>query len=321
MKSKLKFLILGVFFALHLASYTSQVCYALGPGTTGVPFLKIAPGARAVGMGEAFVATADDATALYWNPAALLQVKGNQMTYMHNFWFQNVNYDYIGYVQGLRSSEEEKFGISAIMLHSGEIPRTLEDGSGNYAGTGNAFIAYDLAFTLSYAWKIRKNFNMGTSLKFIRSAIDDVVGYALAADLGFLYIPTSKLTIGINAQNAVLPVPIKYYRGNTPVSASHSLPMNIKIGGAYEFNENLILGMDVNIPTDNKINFHIGAEYWYGNFALRLGYKTDFIQDIDVLSGLSAGLGFRWQNYQIDYAFVPYGDLGMTHRVSLSLRF
>jgi len=166
-----------------------------------------------------------------------------------------------------------------------------------------------------------ENISIGTNLKFIRSNIDDVTGYAVAADFGSLYIPMSKLTIGINAQNAILPIPIRYYRGNSPVSAAHTLPMNIKVGAAYKFNDNLTLGLDVNAPIDNNLNFHIGAEYWYGNFALRLGYKTDFIYDIDILSGLSAGMGFKWQNYQTDYAFVPYGDLGFTHRVSLLVKF
>jgi len=304
---------------LHLGS---SIClYALGPGTTGIPFLKIAPGARAVGMGEAFVALADDATALYWNPGALTQIEGVQIAYMHNFWFQNISYDYIGYVQGFRNSEGERFGISIAMLNIGEIQRTLEDASGNYAGTGNTFNSYDLAVALSYAWKMRENIGIGTSLKFIRSTIDDVDGYTVSADLGFLWVLTSKLSIGVNAQNSILPIAIRYYRGNTAVSASHSLPMNIKAGAAYKFNNKLTLGLDVNVPIDNRLNVHIGAEYWYENFAVRAGYKTDFIQDIDILSGLSVGMGFKWKNYQVDYAFVPYGDLGSTHRVSLLAKF
>lgn len=301
---------------------SSVICaQALGPGTTGVPFLKIGPGARAVGMGEAFVAIADDATALYWNPAGLTRIKDNQITFMHNFWFQKINYDYLGYVQGLKNGADEKFGISIIMLHNGDIQRTIEDASGNYVGIGSNFTAYDLALGFSYAWKMGENFDIGTSFKFIRSSIDDVTGWTSCVDLGFLYSPINKLTFGINAQNAILPMPIRYYRGNTPVSALHPLPMNIKVGASYKFNDNLLSGMDLNIPIDNKPNFHIGVEHWYGNFALRAGYKTDFIQDIDALSGLSVGLGFKWQNYQADYAFVPYGDLGFTHRVSLLLKF
>ncbi len=278
-------------------------------------------------MGEAFVALADDATALYWNPAGILQVKNSQITYMHNFWFQDITYDYIGYVFGLRSGvpaesgSDEKFGISAIMLNSGEIQRTLEDASGNYTGPGNKFTAYDICLAFTYAWKMAENYSFGTNLKFVRSSIDDVTGYAVSADFGFLFNPIDRLSIGVNAQNAILPIPIRYYRGNTGVSALHTLPMNVKVGAAYRLYDNLTLGLDVNVPIDNKLNVHIGAEYWYGNFALRLGYKTDFIMDIDALSGLSAGMGFKWQSYQADYAFVPYGDLGFTHRVSLSVKF
>jgi long-subunit fatty acid transport protein len=283
--------------------------------------LKIAPGARAVGMGEAFVATADDATALYWNPAGIIQMKGNQITYMHNFWFQGVTYSYLGYVQGFKSTEDEKFGVSIIMVNGGEIQRTLEDASGNYTGTGGNFTSYDLALALSYAWKLGEKYNFGISFKFIRSNIDDVTGYAVAADFGFLFSPIDRLNIGVNAQNAIIPVPIKYYREYTAVSAAHTLPMNIKVGAAYKLSDNVNLSLDVNFPIDNNPNFHFGAEYWYGNLAFRAGYKTDFIAGIDLLSGLTAGLGFKWKNYEADYAFVPYGDLGFTHRISLSVKF
>ncbi len=46
---------------------------ALAASSAGVLFLRIGAGVRAAGMGEAFVAVADDATATHWNPAGLGQ--------------------------------------------------------------------------------------------------------------------------------------------------------------------------------------------------------------------------------------------------------
>ena len=54
--------------------------------TSAVPFLLIAPNSRAGGMGEAGVALADDATALYWNPAGLAFQEGSEISISHANW-------------------------------------------------------------------------------------------------------------------------------------------------------------------------------------------------------------------------------------------
>jgi len=314
------FLTVAIAFGFGLSSLSSL--YALGPGTTGAQFLKIGPGARAVAMGEAFVAIADEPAALYWNPAGIVQIKTRQVSFMHNFWFQGVNYEHLAYVQELPGPGNEKFGFSLIFLHSGDMVRTLEDASGNYAGTGNNFSASDLCLSFSYAWDMGYNHSLGVNLKFINSSIDDVAGNALAVDMGYLFRATPWLSVGINAQNGVVSMPIRFYRGKTPVSASHSLPINGKIGLAYKLMQNrFIIALDFNFPVENRVNYHIGAEYRLtDSLFLRAGYKTDFAQD-NVLSGLSIGAGYTFKGYTLDYAFVPYGDLGFTHRISVLVKF
>src|SRR5215471_2504536 len=57
-------------------------------------------------------------------------------------------------------------------------------------------------------------------------------------------------------------------------------------------------------------------------FSLRIGYRYQTKKpDLGGLAGLTAGIGLRHNNMSLDYAFVPLGDLGQTHRISFNLRF
>lgn len=127
--------------------------------------------------------------------------------------------------------------------------------------------------------------------------------------------PIPKLSAGLVIQN--IGTKIKFMSEGDP------LPLNIKLGGVYKLlkDDTLTLALDVNKPIDNEINLHIGGEYWATDMiVLRLGYKTTTVGNLGALSGLSMGLGFKWLRYGIDYAWVPYGDLGNTHRFSLSAK-
>src|SRR4051812_33927388 len=59
-------------------------------GTTGADFLTIGAGPRAVGMGEAHVAVADDSYASYWNPAGLGLIDRKETAFMYNRSFLDV---------------------------------------------------------------------------------------------------------------------------------------------------------------------------------------------------------------------------------------
>ena len=93
--------ILAIFFTINANPLWAQTKSHEAAGTTGLNFLKIGVGGRPAGMGEAFVAVADDASALYWNPAGLARLTSPEAIAMHNEWFQGMRYEYLGYVQPL----------------------------------------------------------------------------------------------------------------------------------------------------------------------------------------------------------------------------
>jgi len=109
------------------------------------------------------------------------------------------------------------------------------------------------------------------------------------------------------------------------VDEEDSLPINIRLGGAYKVKDKWIVSLDVSAPIDNEINGGIGVENNYKlsdnvNVAWRIGYNTK-TTDVGGLGGYSLGLGGNFKRYRVDYAFVPFGDLGDTHRISIGISF
>ena len=314
MKQKIKIgkKVIYYFIILIFCSSTSFAAYKK-VGTTGAQFLKIGMGARPTGMGGSFVGLADDVNAIWWNPAGLGQVKEKEVIATYLRWFQEINLGYLGYC--FPSRKTGTFGAGITYLTLGNIPRTEIGANGNCIEKGSAFGAQDIALNLSYANKIRKNLFIGVNIRTTQQKIDEKMCLQFMGDIGALYRLNST-GIGLMIQN--IGSGIKFDRDTDP------LPLDIKMGLAQKlFNKNLTVVIDINSPTvDNDINSNIGIEYLYKNIiAMRAGYNTTTAENSNALSGISAGFGFRLKSFGIDYAFVPYGKLGETHRFSLVMKF
>ncbi|MFQ6066916.1 MAG: PorV/PorQ family protein [bacterium] len=282
-----------VAFVLILTSYT----YAGGPGTTAANFLKIGVGARATAMGEAFTALADDGTSLYWNPAGLSQIKGGELSATYNLWFDDIRQGYlsIGF-----PSLGGTLGLAANYVDMG----TLEgrDRLGN--PTGN-FTASDLEMMVGYARKIFPTFNIGFGVGIIQDTIAEDKESAFLANLGLLTKVSKPLSLGFVVQNIGTEL------------ASDPLPLTLRVGLALRPGP-FTVALDLVKSTDDDTYYCVGAEWWIaGLMALRLGYKSNQ----DTGSGLTAGLGFKVATVDLDYAYVDYGDLGNTHRISMGFKW
>src|SRR5437016_158316 len=64
-------------------------------GTSSATFLRIGVGARAEGMGETFVAVANDPSAIYWNPAGLASLQRTEIAESHVEWPAQISYDHL----------------------------------------------------------------------------------------------------------------------------------------------------------------------------------------------------------------------------------
>ncbi len=274
-------------------------------GITSANFLKLDVGARQAAMSGAFGAVADDVNAINYNPAGLVQAGTISLTAMHNQWVQSIKYEYLGYAQKVWWGGV--IGGSLGYFHMGNIKGSLV---GNKPAPD--FTASDSCLTFSYAHPWSDRFSVGANFKIIYEKIEQEDAATVAFDLGTFYkTPIDNLSFGLCIQN--LGSGLKFIQDKS------DLPMNLKAGVSVKLlDERLLIALDANKPIDNNVHLRLGLEYWLIDvFALRAGYRTD----LDIGSGFSGGVGFKLMNYQIDYGFAPYGELGDTHRISLSMEF
>ena len=269
-------------------------------GATPFNFLFLDANARPAAMGGAYVAAAQDANALLYNPAGLAGLKQNHITFQHTGHFQGVTQEYgaVALKQGL--------GFMFNTVGYGKIQRTTLS---NPRGTGlDDFGIRDWAVSSGYG-KSYGLISLGIAGKYIREEIDDYKAQSLAIDLGALLDFGSKnvpLSLGFAVQN--LGTRAKFQ------SSYEELPVNIKTGLAYRFSSGLLV-VDANLPKNGSATVHAGGEYVaFEKLALRLGYNGRG----EPGSGLTAGGGVKINRFSVDYAFISFGTLGDSHKISLS---
>jgi hypothetical protein len=293
-----------------LPSWADQTNYSIGK--VAAADLKIGLGARPVAMGETFVGCADDINATSWNPAGLAQIKGYQAGFMHNLYLLDTSLEYLAYAQNLFAGAG--IGANVTYLNYGKLDKVddLAQVIGDFTPS---------AFTLSvgYGQWVLPSLSMGGTVKFLNLRIDTESYSAVAADLGAIFQPGVKgLQLGLAVQNL-----------GTQLAES-PLPMNAKLGAAYglpiHFSEKDAWNFlaDVNVPFgDTKYtSVNVGTEYVYNQMlALRAGYKVKDTGDLGGVTGLTLGAGIRFAMLQLDYAMLSFGDLGLTHQISLAVSF
>ena len=159
-------------------------------------------------------------------------------------------------------------------------------------------------------------------MKGICENIDGYTAQGVAVDLGLLYdLPVENLNLGFTVKN--LGVQTKAF-----IKEKHDLPLVCNLGLGYMLLSNsLRLGLDLSQPEEGDFGVNVGGEYiWREMVSLRLGYKS-MGEDLktgsnkDGLTGFGIGLGVNMNVYYLDYAFVPFNELGDTHRVSIGMKW
>lgn len=297
-----------------------------GAGTTGAAFLKIEGGSRPVGMGGAFAGLANDINTIFWNPAGLTAVYDQELTAMQHFSFADISNQTIGYAQRV-----DRFVWGASFLGSfTEIERR----QGPTEDPDSTVTVGGFATGLSFAYPLGTALSVGGTAKFISQQLDIQNVYGAAADVGLVVrLFDNHLGIGLALQNAGV------------LDGEENLPMALRAGLAYrtwksaseeEGAEELLppqevwaFVADANLPLiDANPSFHIGVERWFfESVAARIGYQIGTNENPN--DGLSLGVGIRRAgedalaniDFQFDYAYVPDGNVGDSHRISFITRF
>lgn len=209
-------------------------------GITAVPFLQIEPDSRASGMGNTGVALADNASAIFWNPAGLAFQSKNQVNITHANWLPAFNAD-LFYDNLVGTYNIDKIGIIGghiTFLNLGEQIRTDETG-----GELGRFNSFEISTGLSYGYQLSENFAVGTGLRYIYSSLADGTvggqkvnpGSSIGLDLAALYKSNSfniinrqaSFNAGINLSNIG---PGLQYTDN---ANKDPLPTMLRAGWAY----------------------------------------------------------------------------------------
>lgn len=276
-------------------------------GTTSGQILKLAPDASSAAMGEALTAQTHGSSALFLNPAGLMSYYENEpiasVHLMHAAWFESINYDVITLARPL--TEWSALGVGVAMLSWGSFDSL--DNAGNKVGT---ISARDLVLALGLTQR-SDTLDWGLAIKRLDSKILASAS-TLTIDVG-LQKSLATWRFGATAQN--MGGSLKFHQ------ISNDLPLTIKAGAAKKILPNWIAEADIHLPKNHDPWFAAGTQYqWFLNenssLAGRLGYNTRSLETKE-LNGISFGLGFNYQHISVDYAFVPFGMLGETHRLSL----
>lgn len=312
-------------------------------GTTAAQFLKIGPGARALGMGGAYTAVSDDIYSVYYNPAGIARTSGGAAAFNHSEWLADMKYDFAA-----ASVNIEDMGVLFFSLTSYSSPeekvRTFE----NPEGDGRYWDASALAIGAGYSRALTDRFSIGFHFKYIQESIWDSKASGFGLDVGTYYVtPFNDLVIGASISNFGSKMKldgrdIQFNMdpngdatsgpNNVPAlleTDSYDIPLTFRIGLAMDVLKTRFIrvktALDASHPNDNTEYVNAGVEVAYDEmFFVRGGYKSLFLQDSE--QGLTLGAGLKYEvspgfNVQVNYGYADYGRLKDIQYFDLGITF
>jgi hypothetical protein len=288
--------------------FFSQALYGAINASAGIifPELDSGAGARAAAMGGAFTAVADDASAAYWNPAGLSQLKKTQIMITFDKWFMDSFYQHI---------------ITSLPLGTGTAAADIfYMNYGTFETVGNTGLLlggtinpYDAAGTFSYGLNIGNQISLGAGLTYAMQSVGSAAMNGFGINIGALY-KADLFSAGFSAKNI-------------GTGGGFSMPADIRLGAAFDVIKNrsntALIAMDAAYIVNDAPQLSLGAEYSIMKiFSLRAGYTLKFKdQGTGILNGFSAGLGFSAGDLYFDYAVLPFGELGLVQKAGMNFEF
>jgi len=283
------------------------VAHAQDGGTQSVFSLGV--GSRAIGLGGAYVSIADDASSLYWNPAALRNVQDKQLMGMYMPLyndFADATYTYLGAVYPTLGAGA--WGIGMIRVSSefdGFDQNSVPTGTLEYSET---------QIMLGYAFQRNDAFLMGplsigANFKIANQQVAGLSGTSPGIDIGFDWKPNfvKRLSVGLNFQDIVGPS----YKLNVE---EDKVPMTVLAGLGYTYffsnGSGLRVLLQTDLPQEADMRLRAGVEYEFARYvSLRIG-----LDDSDV----TFGLGVNVRGFGLDYAFLNRDTAGNSQAVTFA---
>ena len=299
---KIKRIGIGFLSVVLLAGFSS----AAENNGSAMPSTMEGGTARAMSMGSAVVALPQSSASLFWNPAGLgLMNEGMELGLHHN--------------SGLGESIQETLVFAMPMGDLGGFAAALNymdngvfEGRDSLGNLTSNYSANTMGVNLGWGKQWFPNVSAGASVKFNLQTLASTSFSAVAMDFGFLWSPIANLNLGLTYSNLGTSV------------ANISLNSGLRVGAVYHIDKDLLVAASSELKLGGFDRMQLGAEYFIvPEAALRTGYVHNFASTgLEGLTGLTAGLGVKIdKSLMFDYAYVPYGDLGTSHRISLTYKF
>ena len=308
-------------------------------GTSGAHFLDISPDARVVGMANSVVGTKiTDASAVFYNPAALVYMSGSNIFFSKVNWFAGINY--ISLSGGMKTPIGN-IAVHMRQLSTGDIGETtvLEQ-----QGTGRSFVWNDLALGISWAQSLTDRFSFGANLSLIKESVNlyNYEASAWAVDIGTLYITGfNSLKLGMSVRNFGPELDFEqdgkdatfddYHDGDLlpePESfRAYHMPLMFQIGISYDFledlpNHNLMLAIDAVHPNDSSERLNVGMQYGFMNILFLRGGLYSNHNSASFMGGIGLDLGQITpiaNDFRFDMAVSNYGLLGFVKQFTIAM--
>jgi len=270
--------------------------------TAGVPgeWLSRYAGARTVGLGGAYVASADGPLGAMWNPAGLSTLMQNEAQFETARLFEGTSINGASFVMPARHFPS--VGFTVLQLGSGDFEKTneLNESLGTFSQT-------DMAFVFSAAKNVTRRFAMGANLKVVRQSVEDFNGTGVGADAGVMFDVTPRVRLGASLLNI----------GGPSVAlrdVDESYPLEFRGGASLRyFSGRGLMSVEMDHRDGPGTSLHAGTEMWVMDMLARRGGYFDS----------EASGGFSYQvNHDLcfDYGMSDH-ELGVMHRFAVSYRF
>ncbi len=279
-------------------------------GTAGLaaPLENFEGSARDLALGSAFVGVADDTSALFFNPAGLANLKSPDVALHHNSYLAGTFQETLtaGFPAG--SLGGLAFSLDYVGWGSLDLRNT-------YGVSEGSFNDSDVGFTAGWGMEWFPGFSVGLALRGLQQKVVNDLYTSLAGDAGLLWLPQKNLRLGVS-----------YLNFGTPV-AGNALAGELNGGGSVLVDLNphftLLAALAGSWTPGGVGSAQAGLEGSLDRqWALRLGYQQTFYDNqIEGLTGLTAGAGIKISSLSLDYAYLPFGSLGSSNRISLGYQF
>ncbi|GEM_PF-657857 len=293
-------------FLVPALSLGGQTLYSASSQTN--PLDNIPQAARSAGMGSAFTAVADDASALLSNPAGLGFLNRGQLSLNSDLWLVGTFQETA--LAGFPAGEAGGFGLAAHYLDYGSM-----EGRDNSGSLTSSYSANRLGLQAGWGYAFLKDWSLGVGFGGSQTTLAGTDYTHVTSKLGLLWQNGQGLRLGASYVNA---------GWISPGGASEDA---VNLGASYDWAldraDRLLVAVGGSLEPNAVSYLQAGAEFsLQGQVFLRVGYQVPLSDEaLGGLTDLTAGAGFHLSDFSLDYAFLPYGDLGVAHRVSIGYFF